>query len=196
LLLVGLLVGTAGCASPGRKTALGTVLGSAIGAGAGAIVGHQSGHGGSGTAIGAGVGALAGGLIGNAMDGQDEERDAALAQSEARTRQEVRRARAAQELSVLDVIRMSQAGVSDSLIISKMNAVGAAYRLSASEIIDLQMSGVSDRVIQRMIDGPPRRYVAAEAAVSPVPTACFSSHANHTHHTAGFLRFGFRPCLR
>lgn len=57
-----------GCASPGKRTAIGAGAGAAAGAGIGAIAG-----GGKGAIIGAGVGAAAGGLIGNRLDKQAQE---------------------------------------------------------------------------------------------------------------------------
>jgi len=62
------LTGAFGCASPGKKTAIGAGAGAAAGAGVGAIVG-----GGKGALIGAGVGATVGGVIGNRLDKQAAE---------------------------------------------------------------------------------------------------------------------------
>lgn len=62
------LVAMPGCASPGKKTAIGAGAGAAAGAGVGAIVG-----GGKGALIGAGVGAAVGGVIGNRLDKQAQE---------------------------------------------------------------------------------------------------------------------------
>ena len=63
-----LVVFIAGCASPGKKTAVGAGLGGLAGAGVGGIIG-----GGKGAIIGAGVGAVAGGVVGNRMDKQAAE---------------------------------------------------------------------------------------------------------------------------
>ncbi len=63
-----ILFATAGCASPGKRTAVGAGAGAVGGAGIGAIIG-----GGRGAAIGAGIGAAAGGLIGNRLDKQAQE---------------------------------------------------------------------------------------------------------------------------
>lgn len=57
-----------GCASPGKKTA----IGAGVGAGAGAAVGAIAG-GGKGALIGAGVGAAMGGIVGNRLDKQAQE---------------------------------------------------------------------------------------------------------------------------
>lgn len=57
-----------GCATPGKRTAIGAGAGAAAGAGIGAIAG-----GGKGALIGAGIGAAAGGLVGNRLDAQAQE---------------------------------------------------------------------------------------------------------------------------
>jgi outer membrane protein OmpA-like peptidoglycan-associated protein len=57
-----------GCASPGKKTAIGAGGGAAVGAGVGAIVG-----GGKGALIGAAAGGVLGGAIGNRLDKQANE---------------------------------------------------------------------------------------------------------------------------
>ena len=171
---------------------MGVLLGAAIGAGAGAIVGHQRGHAGSGTAIGAGIGALTGGLIGNALDGQDEEMEERSALAEARVAAAHEEVRQAEALSPLDVIRMSQAGVSDDLIIAKMDQAQAHYRLSAAEIIDLQLSGVSDRVIRRMLEAPPRPIAARQTARTPHPNRVYDECHTLFAPPKIHLRLGYR----
>ncbi len=66
LALVGVLA--AGCATAGKRTAIGGGAGAAAGAGIGALVGGWKG-----AAIGAGVGALAGGSVGLYLDKQAKE---------------------------------------------------------------------------------------------------------------------------
>ncbi|HYH96601.1 OmpA family protein [Hyalangium sp.] len=69
VLVVALLLGAAGCATPGKRTATGAAAGAIVGAGAGAIIGEDF----EGAAIGAGVGAAAGGAVGNYLDKQARE---------------------------------------------------------------------------------------------------------------------------
>jgi len=150
----------AGCTSTGSRAASGALLGSAIGAGAGAIVGHQTGDAGPGAAIGAGLGALTGGLIGGALDQVDEEARSRADDTDVRVETALHEVRTREaRLSILDVIRMSQAGISDDLIIAKMDQSGSYYDLSAAEIIDLRRSSVSERVISHMLRSPPREVV-------------------------------------
>jgi outer membrane protein OmpA-like peptidoglycan-associated protein len=72
LLLAGAMV-YAGCATPGKGTAIGAGAGAAVGAGVGALIGSGSGEAGKGALIGAAAGAVVGGVIGNILDAQAEE---------------------------------------------------------------------------------------------------------------------------
>jgi outer membrane protein OmpA-like peptidoglycan-associated protein len=69
--IVGTMVvslGSAGCASPGKRTGFGALGGGAGGAAVGGAVGGWKG-----AAIGAGIGAIAGGAVGNYLDKQAKE---------------------------------------------------------------------------------------------------------------------------
>ncbi len=57
-----------GCATPGKRTAMGAGAGAAVGAGVGAAAGGTKG-----AVIGAGVGAVLGGSVGNYLDKQAQE---------------------------------------------------------------------------------------------------------------------------
>ena len=50
-----------------------------------------------------------------------------------------------------DVISMSKAGVSDSLIISMLAVTDSRFQLKPQDVIDLKNAGVSDRVIDAML---------------------------------------------
>lgn len=50
-----------------------------------------------------------------------------------------------------DVISMSKAGVSDSLIISMINVTGSWFDITTKDVIRLKNAGVSDKVIHAMI---------------------------------------------
>jgi outer membrane protein OmpA-like peptidoglycan-associated protein len=69
VLVPALLLGGAGCVTPGKRTATGAAAGAIVGAGAGALIGQDF----KGAAIGAGVGAAAGGAVGNYLDKQARE---------------------------------------------------------------------------------------------------------------------------
>jgi len=72
MIIMGFLL-TAGCTTPGKKTAIGTGAGAAGGAGIGAAIGSASGNAGKGAMIGAAAGAILGGVIGNRLDKQAKE---------------------------------------------------------------------------------------------------------------------------
>lgn len=69
VLVPALLLGGAGCVTPGKRTATGAAAGAIVGAGAGAL----AGDGWTGAAVGAGVGAAAGAAAGNYLDKQARE---------------------------------------------------------------------------------------------------------------------------
>lgn len=77
LMVLGLAILVAGCATPLTTREQGALAGGAIGAGAGAAIGSTTGHTGTGALIGAGVGALSGALIGDAMQANEQRQAAA-----------------------------------------------------------------------------------------------------------------------
>jgi hypothetical protein len=58
----------------------------------------------------------------------------------------------AEPLTIGDIIKLSQGGVSDDTIIKYMHDTKTTYNLSQSQINRLQEAGVSQRVINHMID--------------------------------------------
>lgn len=126
------------CAS---NTGTGALTGSIIGAGAGGIAG-----GGRGALIGSAAGAIAGGLIGAALDEQDRR---VMERSSPRT---VDRMDRGEPLTINDIIKLSQGGVSDDTITRYIQDTTSTYNLSQAQIRRLQDAGVSQRVINDMID--------------------------------------------
>ena len=96
--------------------------------------------------IGGAAGAIAGGLIGAALDEQDRR---VMERTSPRT---VDRMDRGEPLTVNDVIKLSQGGVSDETIINYMDQMSSTYNLSQAQIRRLQDAGVSQRVINYMID--------------------------------------------
>ena len=136
ILILGLI--SIGCSS---KAGTGAVAGGAVGAGAGAIMG-----GGAGAAIGAGVGAASGAIVGAALDSQDRK---IMEKTSPRT---VDRMDKGEPLTIGDIIKLSQGGVSDDTIINYLQQTRTTYNLSQSQINRLQEGGVSQRVINYMIE--------------------------------------------
>ena len=63
-------------------------------------------------------------------------------------------------MTLHDVITMSRAGISDSVIITMMDASGSRFSLRTPEVVALADSGVSDNVIHAMISSDrPREEV-------------------------------------
>jgi hypothetical protein len=54
--------------------------------------------------------------------------------------------------AVADVIKLSQAKISDDIIVQQLSKKGQHFDLSTEQLIQLKNAGVSDRVIQAMID--------------------------------------------
>jgi len=77
-------------------------------------------------------------------------------------------------VTALDVLEMSKAGLSDSVIINKIDSSGASYDLSVADIIGLKKEGVSDQVINYMIN---TRNAPKGRAVSSAPRAAVVSYA-------------------
>lgn len=142
-----------------NDTAGGTVLGGALGAITGAIVGGKSKRG-EGALIGAGVGAITGNVLGRNKDRADQYRAATGAATVARANQAV----AAQAVTNYDLIRMTQAGVTEEVIISALRSRGARLDLSPEGLIALKENGVSDRVLINA------QNLAQNYAAAPGPT--------------------------
>jgi len=126
------------CAS---NTGTGVIAGGVIGAGIGGIAG-----GGGGALIGGAAGIIAGGLIGAGLDDRDRK---IIEKSSPRTVDRIDRN---EPLTINDVIKLSQGGVSDDTIIEYMRNTQSSYNLSRTQIRRLEDAGVSQQVIHYMID--------------------------------------------
>ena len=136
IFFIALILG--GCAS---NVGTGIIAGGVIGMGAGGI-----GGGGKGALIGGAAGLIAGGLVGIILDEQDRK---VMERSSPRT---VDRMDRGDPLTINDVIKLSQGGVSDDAIISYMRETMSSYNLSQAQVRRLQDAGVSQRVINDMVN--------------------------------------------
>jgi outer membrane lipoprotein SlyB len=123
------------------RTGTGTLTGAGIGALAGSIIG-----GGKGAIIGGAVGAVSGGIVGSALDEQDRK---IMENTSPRT---VDRMDRSEPITVSDIIKLSQGGVSDETIIRYIYSTKTRYHLTQAQIRRLQQGGVSQRVINYMVD--------------------------------------------
>lgn len=135
LFIVSLLL--VGCES---KTGTGALVGAGIGVGAGALIG-----GGGGALIGGAAGAVGGAVIGYLLSQEDQEN---LQRSSPQT---VRRINEGEQLSLKDIEKMSNAGISDDKIIGVIDSTGSTYHLSSADVVELKNAGVSQRVIDYML---------------------------------------------
>jgi phage tail tape-measure protein len=146
--ILGSLV-AAGLSSTGCSSMNNTEKGAAIGAGTGAVlgtaVGAATGRPLVGAAIGTAAGTAGGALIGNDVDKQEhraKEYQQAQAVAAAQAQQ--------QRLGVFDVIRLSQSGMEDQLIINQIRSTGSTFQLTTSDLESLKANGVSAAVIAEM----------------------------------------------
>jgi uncharacterized membrane protein len=128
--------------SPYQHRNQGMTIGALMGALTGAAIGDRNNEALAGAAIGTAVGALTGAAIGDSVDND-------IARQEA-YRQRQYSYQVSQSASIDQVISMSRAGVSDSVIVTHIHTHGVGYRLQPNDLIVLKQSGVSDVVIQAM----------------------------------------------
>ncbi len=135
-----------GCANLGPHTRNGSLAGGAFGTALGALAGAGDGKALEGALIGGTAGALFGGALGNSVDYQ-EANDYAM-------RMEREQQITATAISIDQVIRMTQAGVDEQLIINQIHANGIERRLRTDELVSLKNSGVSNNVMSAMQTAP------------------------------------------
>ncbi len=135
----------------------GLVLGGLLGGLTGGAIGHNNHQTAEGALIGGAVGALAGAAIGDSVDTD-------IARNNAAYEQRLANRLSQQAVSVQDVIGMTQARLSDAVIVTQIKTRGVAARLQSNDLILLGNAGVSDTVITAMQTAP----LAAAAASPPV----------------------------
>lgn len=175
----------AGCQSMSH-TDRGAALGALTGAVAGGAIGKHNGNTAAGAVLGGAVGALAGSTIGSSVDAE-------IARNQALIEQRVGRQMHG-AVSVQDVMTLSQAGLSDEVIVTHIRTNGVAQRPSPQDLIDLSQSGVSQSVIQALQTTPPpappmpptvvespRTVVVEQVRYLPPPPPPMWFHG-HYHH--------------
>jgi len=176
-----------------NDTLEGTVVGGALGAVTGAIIGGK-GDRGEGALIGAGVGALTGNLVGQSRD----KADAYRAARESAAVSNANRQAASRAITNFDLIRLTQAGLDENVIINTMRTRGIRLDLSPDGLIALKENGVSDRVlvaaqeVQRAARAIPVVTEPAEVIVRPAPRYYYHPrpYPRHTRHYYHF-HWGF-----
>ncbi|HTR82377.1 MAG TPA: hypothetical protein VMM58_12175 [Bacteroidota bacterium] len=95
-----------------------------------------------------------------------------------------------------DVISLSKAGVSDSLIITMLTASDSWFQLKPQDVIDLKNAGVSDRVISAMVEmnaPPPQGDGSSESAYySYSPYYWYPGYYPYWYYPSLYFGFGYR----
>jgi len=136
--IIGLsLLSTVGCSAM-NNTEKGMLGGAAVGTGAGALIGR-----GNPAAMVAGgiIGTAVGGIAGSGQDAREDQK---------RWAQAAANAQAQRQISVNEIVQMSQQRVPDQLIVNQLNASASSFELRGDDIIYLRQQGVSDYVISEM----------------------------------------------
>lgn len=136
-----LLIGVSGCRSP-YYADRGALVGGLAGAGLGAAIGENNDNPLLGAAIGAVGGTIAGSAIGNGID-QD------MAEERAAVQAQIGRQLSAQ-VTIPDVVAMSQSGVSEDVMIRQIESSGVSAEMTTSDVIAMHQQGVPTRVIEAM----------------------------------------------
>jgi hypothetical protein len=135
-----LLLSVCGCSGM-SNTEGGLLGGGLLGAGVGALATRGNP---AGALIGGVAGAMIGGVAGSAQDARQDRRAYAQAQANAvavATRN---------QMTINDVVQLSQSRTSDELIIGQMNSTNSVFSLTTDDLRYLQDQGVSQRVIAEM----------------------------------------------
>src|SRR5262245_24007132 len=122
-LLAGSL-GSAGCETM-NNTEKGAAVGGVGGAAVGTAIGAATGRPLLGAAVGGLAGTAGGALVGNGVD-RDEQRQRDVAQAQALAQAQAQQ----QRLGVFDVIRLSQQGLDEQLIINQIRTTGSTFQLT------------------------------------------------------------------
>jgi hypothetical protein len=70
-----------------------------------------------------------------------------------------------------EIVKLSQAQLSDDVIVSYIKRSGKTYSLNADQLISLRGQGVSQAVISAMLEAKPTSVPAVQAPAPPTPTA-------------------------
>ena len=144
-LLLPLFIGCAGFGN--TNTATETATGAVIGGITGALIGEHNDD----PLAGAIIGTTAGALLGNTTGQANNRIDAKIAASEEDYQEHA--------VTLNQILAMTQAGVDDSVIISRIETNGPAQTLTTDDIISLSKSQVAATVISAY-QAPPTWHVA------------------------------------
>ncbi len=181
IMIYGLLMLSCGCQSP-HYTDQGAAFGALAGGLAGAAIGEHNNNPLAGAVIGTGIGAITGATLGAAID-----QDVARSQAEIERRMG-RRLQGA--VTISDVISMTEAGLSDSVMTTHIRANGVAQRPTADDLVTLSNAGVSEQTILALQQAQIPGWNSSPVPVGPInvddyhygPAPYFPSY----HHPHGY----------
>ncbi len=190
------LIGLAGCQTAGPHTRNGGLAGGMAGAAIGALAGANSGKALEGALIGGTTGSILGGALGNSVDHQVASDQAYHFERE----QQIM----ATAISIDQVIRMTQSGLDEQLIVNQINANGIERRLRPEELMMLKNNGVSNNVISAMQTAPltsvaprvaswgvrPTEVIVEERWIHPSPGYYFYGPPHPRYCPPGYRRHG------
>ena len=146
LALLFLLCSANGCASRNSKNAS-TVNGALFGAAAGATIGEHNNSPLSGALIGATTGAIAGNIAGDHLARPLSAYEEKF-QADQKVLRPITQQPQSDAVTIEQLLRMTQAGVEDDIIVGQIQARGVAQILTTDEIIYLTRENVSPVVIK------------------------------------------------
>ncbi|TWT41599.1 glycine zipper domain-containing protein [Botrimarina hoheduenensis] len=171
-----------------NDTAEGTVVGGGLGAITGALIGGSEGKSPEGALIGGAVGAIAGNLFGRSKDAADRQQaNAGYAATNAANYQA-----AQQAVTNYDLAQMTQAGLSEAVVVGAIQQRGARLDLSPQGLIQLKQAGVSDAVLmaaqRATATGPQGGYLppAPASVLVERPSVYFLEPAPRVYFRAGY----------
>lgn len=181
-----------GCRSP-YYTDQGAALGALTGGLAGAAIGEHNNNPLAGAALGTAVGALTGATVGGVMDQE-------VARSQAEIERQMGR-RMVGAVTVADVISMTHAGLSESVISTHIRSNGVAQRPTADDLVALSKAGVPEQTILALQQAPlPGATIAPRAAAPviveeyhygpPIYRGYHGPHRHHHHHVPSGVHWG------
>jgi surface antigen len=141
---------TAGCETKAQTGALvGGAGGAALGAGIGSMSHSRAGE---GALIGGAIGAIGGYVVGNEMDKSDQRKAQAAQPTRATREQRYAQPASANRVTKNDVIKWTDQGVKDEIIIDRVDQSGTVFTMTAADENELRDAGVSEEVVRAMKD--------------------------------------------
>lgn len=144
----------------------GAVVGGVTGALAGAGIGKHNGETAAGALLGGAVGLVTGAAVGHSMDNRNAQQVAKRQYVQQQQARQYQRA-----VSPYDVIRMSQSGVGQEVMINQIRQRGVQGEMDVQDVIALHKQGVPESVIsamQRAANALPEEAVYVAPAGTPV----------------------------